>query len=241
VTPFEYKIVVVSEHRILRQGLRVLLERPDDFHVLDDVDCKSALNQIERLRPTIVLLDLTLAQVETGLSLLADIGKLGLETRVIALVPEGANPTLLLRAIRSGAAGYVPEDSDDIHIVEEAIRKVGQGHLYLSNTALVSLLASISSHDVAGPLNGQNDASGLSPREYEVLELVAQGYTNRQISATLVISENTARTHVHNILDKLHLTNRVQVATFALKRSSAVHKTAAGSRSQWSATAEAGV
>ena len=215
---FEYKIIIVSDHRILRQGLRIVLERAADFHIVDDVDCKSALAKIQELVPTIVLLDLKQPQVDTGLSLLAEICQLEVDTRVIILLPQGGNSTLLLRAIRAGAAGYVPEDTGDIHMVENAIRKVGQGHLYLSNTVLVTLLSTISNNGVSDAPINQNEASVLSPREQMVLDLVAEGYTNRRISARLVISESTTRTHVHNILDKLQLSNRVQIAVYALKR-----------------------
>jgi two-component system nitrate/nitrite response regulator NarL len=142
--------------------------------------------------------------------------------------------------MRAGAAGYVPEVTSDINMLEEAIRKVGQGHLYLSNTALVTLFATISDNDLSDPLITQSDASGLSPRECEVLGLVAQGYTNRQISTRLVISESTARSHVHNILDKLHLSNRVQVATYALKRPMTLPKQPASAAANWSSIVQAG-
>jgi two-component system nitrate/nitrite response regulator NarL len=87
VAPFAYNILIVSDHRILRQGLRVLLERPADFHVVDDVDCKSAPAKALELQPSIVLLDLNLPQIDTGLSLLAEIRRLPLDTRVITLTP----------------------------------------------------------------------------------------------------------------------------------------------------------
>jgi DNA-binding NarL/FixJ family response regulator len=240
VTPFVYNILIVSDHRILRQGLRVLLERPADFQVVDDVDFKSALQRTQELQPTIVLLDLKLPQIDTGLSLLADIRQLPLDTRVITLTPSGANSTLLLRAIRAGAAGYVPEDTSDINMLEEAIRKVGQGHLYLSNTALVTLFATISDNVLSDPLISHQDASGLTGREYEVLGLIAKGFTNRQISSQLVISESTARSHVHNILDKLHLSNRVQVATYALKRPLTFPRVPGSSAANWSSIVQAG-
>jgi DNA-binding NarL/FixJ family response regulator len=240
VASFVFKIMIVSDHRILRQGLRMLLERPADFHVVDDVDCRSALARTAELRPTIVLLDLKLPQVDLGLSLLAEIRQLQQDTRVITLTPSGANSSLLLRAIRAGAAGYVPDVTSDISMIEEAIRKVAHGHLYLSNTALVTLLSTISNHDLSDSPNGQSDAGVLSPREYEVLALVAKGYTNRQISAQLVISESTARSHVHNILDKLHLKNRVQVAAFALKRPAILPKNRVGTAANLSSTVLAG-
>ena len=213
---FDYKIIVVGDHRILRQGLRIVLERVADFVIVDDVDCGSALAKIQEHRPNIALLDLKPPQVDNGLALLAEISRLERDTRVITLLPHGENSDLLMRAIRAGASGYVPEDTGDIAMIEEAIRKVAHGQLYLSNTLLVTLLSTISANEAVEPLIIAKESGILSPREQAVLDLVALGCTNRQISTRLVISESTTRTHVHNILDKLQLNNRVQMATYAL-------------------------
>jgi two-component system nitrate/nitrite response regulator NarL len=216
VTAFAYNILIVSDQRILRQGLRLLLERHSDFHIVDDVDGKSALKTTGETEPTIMLLDLKLPSVEDGLILLAQVRQLSARTHVIALTPREAHSTLVLQAVRAGAVGYVPEDSSDIDMVEEAIRKVGQGHLYLSDTSLRNLLGTIADQDRPASAASHRDLESLTRREYDVIELVAQGYTNRQISARLTISESTARSHLHNILDKLQLANRVQLATYAL-------------------------
>ena len=110
------------------------------------------------------------------------------------------------------------KSTGDIAEVEEAIRQVAQGQLFLSPTALRSLVDTVASR-TDGPANQNHTASvdELSPREEEVLELVALGHTNREIADRLVISESTVRSHLHNILDKLQLTNRVQAAAFAIR------------------------
>jgi DNA-binding NarL/FixJ family response regulator len=235
-----YNIMLISDHRILRQGLRVLLEKLEDFSIVAEADSNSAVELIRKFRPAIVILDLNVPLVDTETSLLARIRQLQLDTRVIVLLPDGEQSTQLVMAIRDGAMGCVAEDTGDINVVVEAIRKVGQGQLFFSNTSLISLIATLSDNERTEPINRRGDVNALSPREYEVLELVALGYTNRQISARLVISESTARTHVHNILDKLNLENRVQAAAFALKRPPSIPNKSTNSRLSMIPISEAG-
>lgn len=215
--PEPYRILIVNKHRILRQGLRTWLERAIDFHVVGDGDGTIALAQARELQPDIILLDVQLPEVEDGLKLLSEIRKHAPDSRVIVLTPSEAASTLVYRAMRTGAFGYVPENTSDIHVVEAAIRKVGEGNLFLSDDALASLIAALRQDQEIGIGKAAAEPEGLSHREFEVLDLVAEGNTNRQISARLVIAESTVRTHLHSILGKLRLLNRVQIATYALR------------------------
>jgi DNA-binding NarL/FixJ family response regulator len=212
----QYRILIVDDHKILRQGLRVLLEACSDFQVVGDADAPTALADALALQPTIVLMDVHLPRAEDGFALLAQLRQLLPAARVVVLTPTAADTALVYRALRAGAMGYVPKDSSDILTVEAAIRKVGQGQLYLSDAALLSLVTTL--QDVGKPLpDTKAEVDQLTPRELGVLELVAMGYTNRQIAEQLIVAESTVRSHLHNILYKLQLTNRVQAASYSLR------------------------
>jgi len=216
--PSPYRILVVDKQKILRQGIRLLLERSDEFEVIGDSDGTRAVALAVTLRPAIVLIDLRLPLFEDGLRILAELAESVPDVRVIVLTVTGDDGNAVYHAVRNGAVGCVLKSTGDIAEVEEAIRQVAQGQLFLSPTALRSLVDTVASR-TDGPANQNHTASvdELSPREEEVLELVALGHTNREIADRLVISESTVRSHLHNILDKLQLTNRVQAAAFAIR------------------------
>ena len=216
--PSPYRILLVDKQKILRQGIRLLLERSDEFEVIGDSDGTRAVALAVTLRPAIVLIDLRLPLFEDGLRILAELAESVPDVRVIVLTVTGDDGNAVYHAVRNGAVGCVLIGTGDIAEVEEAIRQVAQGQLFLSPTALRSLVDTVASR-TDGPANQNHTArvDELSPREEEVLELVALGHTNREIADRLVISESTVRSHLHNILDKLQLTNRVQAAAFAIR------------------------
>ena len=211
----QYRIMIVDDHKILRQGLRLLLEACPDFQVIGDADATTAVAAALALQPTIVLMDVHLPRVEDGFDLLAKLRQLLPATRVV-VTPTGSDTALVYRALQAGAVGYVPKDSSDILIIEAAIRKVGQGQFYLSDAALLSLVTTLQDTEMSVS-DAKGDVDQLTPREVDVLDLVAKGYTNRQIALQLIVAESTVRSHLHNILRKLQLTNRVQAASYSLR------------------------
>ncbi len=213
-----YRILLVDKQKILRQGIRLLLERSDEFEVVGDTDGTKAVALAVDLRPSIVVIDLRLPLFEDGLRILVELVESVPGVRVIVLTVAGNDGNAVYHAVRNGAVGCVLKGTGDIAEVEEAIRQVAQGQLFLSTTALRSLIETVASR-TDGPANQNHSArvDDLTPREEQVLELVAVGHTNREIADRLAISESTVRSHLHNILDKLQLTNRVQAAAFALR------------------------
>ena len=206
------RVLLVDDHAMFRQGLRALLEKVPDVSVIGEAaDGYDAIERTRLLRPDVVLMDAHMPR-RGGVDAMIEL-KAGMpEARVIILGADGDDPKAMYDAIRNGAMGYVPK-TNGVDDLVGAIRQVAQGHAALPAAALTRLVGFI----VSGPSEPPPpDQDGLSEREQDVLELVAQGRSNREIAEALCIAESTVRSHLHNILTKLNLANRVQAAAFAL-------------------------
>lgn len=213
------RILIVDSHTIVRQGLRVLLDSFSDLEVVGEADDGfRALGDARALRPDVILFDIPAAGdgeiQDEQLRLIVTLRREVPSAKVIALTTLGSEPHLVYQALRAGAMGYICKDTDVDELVR-VIRSVAGGQAALLPESLTNLVAFITQSQHS-PSSSPRVADRLSLREQEVLELVAEGCTNRQIAAKLFISESTVRSHLHNILDKLDLNNRVQAATFAL-------------------------
>lgn len=208
------RLLIVDDFTLFRQGLRTLLADAPDLVVVGEAsDAAEAIAQTRLLRPDVVLMDLHLPEGD-GLEATATITRELPSVKVIVVASDNRDPALVYQAIRVGAVGYVSKHSPVEELVE-AVRRVARGEAILtprSVTALVGFLREAA--DPTGTTRAPTD--GLSAREQEVLGLVAQGYSNRDIGERLCVTESTVRAHLHHILEKLHLSNRVQAATFAL-------------------------
>lgn len=208
------RLLIVDDFTLFRQGLRALLADAPDLLVVGEAgDAATALSQARLLRPDVILLDLHLPDAD-GLEATATITRELPSVKVIVVASDNRDPALVYQAIRMGAVGYVSKQSPVAELIE-AVRRVARGEAILaarSITALVGYLRELT--DPGGTSRATPD--DLSAREREVLGLVAQGYSNRDIGERLCVTESTVRAHLHHILEKLHLSNRVQAATFAL-------------------------
>jgi len=215
------RLLIVDDQMVFRQGLRALLEICPDVTVLGDAaDGLEALQKAREFRPDIILMDVKMPRCD-GLQATSLIKQELPEVKVIILTVHGNEPELVYQAIKAGAVGYVSKTSG-IDDILRAIRSVTRGEAVVASPALTSLVAFIG-HSSDNPSSQPWPADALSPREQEVLDLVAQGLSNRQIAHKLCISESTVHSHLHNILDKLHLANRVQAAAYALTLKQAQH------------------
>jgi NarL family two-component system response regulator LiaR len=203
------RVLIVDDHGVVREGLRTYLELVDDLEVIGEAaNGLEAVAQVGQHKPDVALMDLVMPEMD-GIEATRKIGAVSPSTRVIVLTSFADNEQVF-PAIKAGATGYLLKDVSPGDLAN-AIRAVHDGETYLHpdiTKRLVDQLAS-SSTDPKPTLDE------LTPRETEVLQLIAQGMSNREIAHDLTISEKTVKTHVSNILSKLHLADRTQAAIYA--------------------------
>jgi NarL family two-component system response regulator LiaR len=203
------RVLIVDDHNVVRQGLRFLLEHEPDIEVAGDCgDGASAVREVERLVPNVVLLDLQMPGMD-GIAALRELKAVSPATQVIVLTSHQGDD-LVFDAIRSGATSYLLKTAG----VEEVVRAVhaaARGESVLDPSVAARVL-----QEMRGPRQAPLDE--LSKREVEVLRALARGRSNKEIAAALGIGEETVKTHVSNILSKLHLADRTQAAIYGLQR-----------------------
>jgi len=201
------KVVIADDHPVVRQGLAVLLDVQDDIELVGEAsDGQAAVQLTLQQVPDVLLLDLKLPGLD-GLGVLNELRAHGAPTRVLVLT-SAAGPTGPALAIQAGAAGFLYKDVDPDALVR-AIRSVHDGHTVLASDA-AGLVAARPGADSRG-------IRALTPREREVLALLADGHSNREIARLLSVSEKTVKTHVSAILAKLGVADRTQAALLAVR------------------------
>jgi NarL family two-component system response regulator LiaR len=204
------RVLVADDHEVVRQGIRALLATVTDIEVVGEAENgRKAVFAVERLQPDVILMDLVMPEMD-GIEAIRRITDHQPQARILVLTSFAADDKVF-PAIKAGALGYLLKDSSPEELVE-AIRQVHQGESSLHPAIARKLLQELS-HPPAQPQTPEP----LTGREVEVLKLVARGQSNQDIAEELVISEATARTHVSNILRKLHLASRTQAALYALR------------------------
>jgi NarL family two-component system response regulator LiaR len=204
------RILIVDDHAFIRKGVRAFLDEIEDIEVVGEAsDGKDAIAKSKALQPNVILMDLVMPHMD-GVEATSQITTQQEKVRVIALT-SFATDDKIFPAIKSGAMGYILKDSEPEELVD-AIRKV-----YLGEPSLDPDIARKVLQEISHPSKGQPTPDPLTEREEEVLRLVAKGMSNQDIAKQMVIAEVTVRTHVSNILSKLHLANRVQATLYALR------------------------
>lgn len=202
------RILLVDDHEVVRRGLRGFLELQDDMEVVGEAsDGAIAIAQADALDPDVVLMDLLMPNVD-GLTAIAAIHKAHPETDIVA-VTSFIEEDKVTSALEAGASGYLLKDAGADEVAQ-AIRSARAGEVHL-DPQVARMLAQRMRARKEEPF-----AEPLTPREIEVLQLVASGAANKEIAAQLSITERTARTHVSNILGKLGLASRTQAALWAV-------------------------
>ncbi|MEV5884321.1 response regulator transcription factor [Streptomyces sp. NPDC052020] len=203
------KVLLVDDHQVVRRGLRTFLEVQDDIEVVGEAaDGTEGVDRAEALKPDVILMDVKMPGMD-GVAALRRLRELDNPARVLVVTSFTERRTVV-PALRAGAAGYVYKDIDP-DALAGAIRSVHAGHVLLQPEVADALL----SQEEGGA--GQGRAGSLTDREREVLGLIADGRSNREIARALVLSEKTVKTHVSNILMKLDLADRTQAALWAVR------------------------
>ncbi|AEN09150.1 MULTISPECIES: response regulator transcription factor [unclassified Streptomyces] len=207
------KVLLVDDHQVVRRGLRTFLEIQDDIEVVGEAsDGDQGVTEAESLRPDVVLMDIKMPGTD-GIEALRRLRELDNPAKVL-IVTSFTEQRTVVPALRAGACGYVYKDVDP-DALAGAIRSVHAGHVLLQPEVAGALLAQ---EDAGG---GTGRGSTLTEREREVLGLIADGRSNREIARALVLSEKTVKTHVSNILMKLDLSDRTQAALWAVRHGAA--------------------
>jgi len=201
-------VLIADDHPVVRQGLAVLLEVQDDITLIGQAaDGAEAVRLAVTHNPDVLLLDLKLPVLD-GLGVLAELRARGIRARTLVLT-SAAGPAGPALALQAGAAGFLFKDVDPDALVR-AIRSVHDGHTVLAPEA-ASLMA-------ARPAAGSRGMAALTAREREVLTLLADGRSNREIARVLGVSEKTVKTHVSSVLAKLGVAGRTQAALLAVRQ-----------------------
>lgn len=207
------RIILVDDHILFRKGLARLLDAQPDFEVVGEAaDGEKALGAVDALRPDVVLMDLRMPVCD-GLEATRRIKHAFPEVRVVMLSVSEEDQDFFA-AIRCGADGYLVKDLRPEGLFQE-LRGLAQGEAPLSRTMTSKLLRQLARQGSMIVPSVSSDL--LSPREQEVLTLVVEGLTNREIATELGIAVNTVRNHVRSILEKLDVRNRVQAAVYAVR------------------------
>ena len=211
VRPEVIRVLIADDHRMVRQGLRTFLELQDGIEVAGEAaDGAQCAELAAELKPDVILLDLVMPGVD-GVGAMELLREAGSTARVL-VVTSFTDRRMITPAIRAGARGYVYKDVDPSALAA-AVRSVHAGHVLLEPEVATALLDSGS----GGAAEAGVQAPSLTAREREVLVLIAQGRSNREIARALVLAEKTVKTHVSNILMKLGVADRTQAALWAVR------------------------
>ena len=207
------KVLLVDDHQVVRRGLRTFLEIQDDIEVVGEAsDGAEGVARAEELKPDVVLMDVRMPGTD-GIDALRKLRELTNPARVL-IVTSFTEKRTVVPALRAGAAGYVYKDVDP-DALAGAIRSVHAGHILLQPEVAGVLLSQEAVN------SGQGRGGSLTERERDVLGLIADGRSNREIARALVLSEKTVKTHVSNILMKLDVADRTQAALWAVRNGAA--------------------
>lgn len=200
------KILIADDHKIFRQGLVSLLQSVKDFKIIGEAaDGKAAVRMIGELRPDVALLDISMPGM-TGIEAVEELSRIGAGTKIILLTMIN-DPVSVAKALKLGVHGYVPKENAFEDLIY-AVRAVAAGQQFVSPSVTQTLHQHLAGRERALNL--------LSPREQEILKLVANGLTSRQIGEKLFISPKTVENHRERIMQKLDIHKNVDLVKYAI-------------------------
>lgn len=207
-------VLIVDDHTILREGMNSLLNGHDDIRVAGSASSgEEAVNLSKELNPDVILMDIVMGGMN-GLEATRWIKEQDAKVKVIIISSE-VTREYVTQGIKCGIDGYLPKNANRETVVE-AIRSVHQGNKFFDEAITNLVFEDYYSKEKDGR-KSRKDGSGLTRREYEIIEQVASGKSNQEVADTLFVSIKTVETHKKNILDKLGLKNSVQLVRYAIK------------------------
>src|SRR5271168_2276015 len=211
------RILIADDHPIVRDGLKKLLQLEDDFEIVGEAgDGREVLEKVQELDPDVLLLDLRMPNLD-GLSALQALQQTNKRTRVIVLTAS-EDKNEFVQAMKLGCSGIVLKQTAPDLIVK-SIRKVHAGEIWLDSHTTAAVMRQFQTGGESGSLTSGGkgrERSPLSAREREIVALVAQGYKNKEMAEKMFISEQTVKSHLHNIFDKLGVSDRLELALYAI-------------------------
>lgn len=206
------RIIIADDHVIMREGVALILNGRDEFEVIGQAtNGKQAVELAEELQPDIALLDVNMPELN-GIAAAKLIHEAAPNTKTLILTMHN-DDAIFFEAIQTGASGYVLKGSRPDELIQ-ALQEVHNGNIYLSPPMTSKL---VSSYLETTDAQKQEQASLLTEREDQVMQLLAQGLTNREVAKRLVISPSTVQTHRTHIMEKLELNNRAELVRYALQ------------------------
>jgi NarL family two-component system response regulator LiaR len=204
------RVLIVDDHTVVRQGLRFLLDQQPDIEIVGEAsDGRQAIDSVQDQVPAVVLLDMLMPGTD-GLTALREIKRISPATQVVILTSHQDDGGLF-DAIKAGATSYVLKTAG-VETVVESVRAAARGESVLDPSVAAKVL-----EEMRRP-RGREEVDRLSKREIDVLTALARGRANKEIARELSISDETVKTHVSNILSKLHLADRTQAAIYGLQQ-----------------------
>ncbi len=212
------RILIADDHPIVRDGLRKLLSLEEDFEIVGEAaDGCEVLEKVQELDPDVLLLDLRMPNLD-GLSALQTLQQTNKRTRVIILTAS-EDKNEFVQAMKLGCSGIVLKQTAP-ELIVKSIRKVHGGEIWLDSHTTAAVMRQFAAPGEIGGTGGgkSRERSPLSHREREIVQLVAQGYKNKEMAEKMFISEQTVKNHLHNIFDKLGVSDRLELALYAIHK-----------------------
>lgn len=207
------RVLIAEDHLMVRAGIRALLERAGDIHVLGEAsNGQEAAELVEKLMPDVLIMDIMMPRLN-GIQAAENIRKLNLPTRIL-LLSMYSDGALIYQALQNGVKGYVLKSSVSDELIR-AVRTVAEGKTYLSQQVSEIVVENAAHPNASG--QDREPLSNLSPREKEILQLIAEEHTSGEIAKLLFISEKTVEKHRASLMEKLNVRNLAGLVRFAVK------------------------
>jgi DNA-binding NarL/FixJ family response regulator len=208
------RVLLVDDHTVVRQGLRKILESDDEIEIVGEAgDGRSAVDMVQRMRPHVVVMDVALPELN-GIEATRQITKRVDGAKVLVLTMH-SDDVYVRQSLKAGARGYLLKDSEDLDLIK-AVKAVGQGGSFFSPSVSKVLLAGYLGDPTGKEV--EDNLALLTDREREVLQLIAEGKTNKEVANLLNVSINTVETHRKHVMEKLDLHNTAELVRFAVRK-----------------------